>query len=147
MYQIIEKILNDYGIAVLKAARAKLVAGNKNASGRLSKSLKFVVKQLSNAMQIVFSGTNYLKDVEEGFGANKREPSIGAILSWLQYKGLPDKNNKSKAFLIARKIKNFGVEPYPFMKPSIIEQNNLMKSKLNKDLAEYITKEVRKSIQ
>ena len=145
MFNILEQLLEKYGKQVIITARKRLITLGKNASGKLSKSLDYRIQKLGDKLQIIFFGIDYLKDVEYGRKAGTR-PSIGKILQWMQYKNLPDKDSKSKAFLIARKIGDMGIEPTPFLKDSMIETNDSLRKGLNKDLADYLVRDVKKSI-
>lgn len=145
MFNILEQLLEKYGKKVIQTARQKLVDLGKNASGKLSKSLNYKIAKLGDKLQIIFFGIDYLKDVEYGRAAGQRPP-VGKILQWMQYKGLPDKDSKSKAFLIARKIGDMGIKPTPFLKDSMISVNDELRSGMTKELSDYFIRDIKKNI-
>jgi hypothetical protein len=146
MGSLLESILSKYGDSVIKTAIAKLIQLGKVASGRLKKSLGYKIVKTSDSYQIRFEGADYMDEVENGRKPGKM-PSVGKIQQWMQYKGLPEKDNKSVAFLIARSIGRNGIEPTQFFRKSIIENNDKFRKTMTKDLSDYIIRDIKKIIQ
>jgi hypothetical protein len=146
MGSLLESILSKYGDSVIKTAISKLIQLGKVASGRLKKSLGYEIVKTSTSYQLHFIGEDYLDEVENGRKPGKMPP-VGKIQQWMQYKGLPEKDNKSVAFLIARSIGKNGIEPTQFLRKSIIENNDRLRKTMTKELTQYIIRDIKKTIQ
>lgn len=111
------KVLNDYGQGLVENYKSALAAESINASGDLSKSVKYIIDNSTGGrIEVNFELAHYWKYVENGRKAGKWPP-ISAIEKWIEVKPIlprPMKNGKlpttkQLAYLIARKI---GLEGY-----------------------------------
>jgi hypothetical protein len=111
-------------------SRRKTFRGNYVASGRLVNSIQPERKGTNIAISMLW----YAQAIEEGRkpwrgagfkGGKGLKPSV--IDKWTRRKGFRprdkdgqfiannDRNRKAQGFLMNRKIKNFGIEPFPFV--------------------------------
>lgn len=120
----IQQLLQQF----IKAVRDDLAHQNINASSKLSKSLKSVVKQKGKWIEISISLEDYWKYIE--YGTRPHFPPIQAIRKWIDVKPVLPRPMKGKlptpdqlAFLIARKISKVGTRPKPFLNKTISDFN------------------------
>lgn len=120
----IQQLLQQF----IQAVREDLAQQNINASSKLSKSLKSVVKQKGKWIEISISLEDYWKYVE--YGTRPHFPPIQAIRKWIDVKPVLPRPMKGKlptpdqlAFLIARKISRVGTRPKPFLNKTISDFN------------------------
>lgn len=120
----IQQLLQQF----IQAVREDLAQQNINASSKLSKSLKSVVKQKGKWIEISISLEDYWKYVE--YGTRPHFPPIQAIRKWIDVKPILPRPMKGKlptkdqlAFLIARKISKVGTRPKPFLNKTISDFN------------------------
>lgn len=120
----IQQLLQQF----IQAVRDDLAQQNINASSKLSKSLKSVVKQNGKWIEISISLEDYWKYIE--YGTRPHFPPIQAIRKWIDVKPILPRPMKGKlptkdqlAFLIARKISKVGTRPKPFLNKTISDFN------------------------
>ena len=99
------KTLIEVGFMLRKGLQDELKAQKHNATGRLSRGLKYHIK---NNVLSMMSSVSYWKAVNNPLFA--KIPNLNAIQSWMDVKGL-----KGSAVAILRKLKNKGYgKPYSF---------------------------------
>ena len=121
-----------------------------NSSGKLSKSIKGIVKMNDKYLTISISLEDYWKYIE--YGTNPHFPPVDKIREWIRVKPvlprplargkLPTENQL--AFLIGRKISKFGTKPKPFLN-NTKEEFDLVGKVYNATL-ELITKQLEQEI-
>ena len=121
-----------------------------NSSGKLSKSIKGIVKMNDKYLTISISLEDYWKYIEHG--TNPHFPPVDKIREWIRVKPvlprplasgkLPTENQL--AFLIGRKISKFGTKPKPFLN-NTKEEFDLVGKVYNATL-ELITKQLEQEI-
>ena len=99
--------LSEIGAMLRKALQDELVAQKHVATGRLSRGLKYHVKDLSLNVN---SSVSYWKAVNNSSFAKK--PNLEAIKKWVIDKGLSYKS----AFPIWRKLQKYYGKPYVYWK-------------------------------
>ena len=97
--------LSEIGAMLRKALQDELVAQKHVATGRLSRGLKYHVKDLSLNVN---SSVSYWKAVNNSSFAKK--PNLEAIKKWVTLKGLPLRS----AFPIWRKLQKHYGKPYVY---------------------------------
>lgn len=124
----IQQLLQQF----IQAVREDLAQKNINASSKLSKSLKSIVKQKGKWIEISISLEDYWKYVE--YGTRPHFPPIQAIRKWIDVKPVLPRPINGKlptpdqlAFLIARKISKVGTRPKPFLNKTISDFNLINK--------------------
>lgn len=148
----IERITKE----VAKKARAKTIMAIENASvvGQASavkaimsqeadftgfnrKSIKRTVNRRKLEAVVQATNSKYAAAVEFGFPANYVFPPSDRLVPWVRKKlGVPAKDAKGVAFLVARKIYERGRPAKPFMRPSMKKAFKVYRFELYKLLRE-----------
>lgn len=111
--------LNSFIEDFINTYKGLLIRDNKKASGNLISSLKPVsIEFTNNKYQCSIQIADYWKYVEYGRRPGKFPP-INSILNWIKIKpviprpmnGLKPPTEPQLAFLIARKIARYGIQP------------------------------------
>ncbi len=128
----LEKALKKFGQRTIEVAGANLIISKRGVdTGKLLKSLDYDVAVTLNAFSLKFNYENYGEQIEKGRG--KSNTSQGGvvyknILEWVKRKRLRPRNSRGQyeawknktqqqrsiAFLVARKINRFGYEGNSF---------------------------------
>lgn len=146
-YENLIRVLNEYGQELVNLYKNKLATNNVNASGDLSNSVKYLLKNKNSIYEIDLELADYWKYVENGRKAGKFPP-ISNIENWVKvkpilptaYQGkLP--SQKQLAYLIARKIARKGIQPRPLLADSIEELNRIYFDKIEEALSIDLGKE------
>ena len=146
-YDNLIRVLNEYGQELVNLYKNKLAANNVNASGELSNSVKYLLKNKNSIYEIDLELADYWKYVENGRKEGKFPP-ISKIENWIKvkpilptaYQGkLP--TEKQLAYLIARKIARKGIQPRPLLADSVEELNRIYFDKIEEALSIDLGKE------
>ena len=103
--------MHEVGNMLRKGLRQELIDQKHNATGRLSRGLKYHVNKRTNTMS-VFASVSYWKAVNNPKFAKK--PNKNAIKSWVRTKGLP----ASSASAIFKKLQKVPL-PGSYGKPYV----------------------------
>lgn len=151
----LQKVLQDYAKEAEEVYKYQISLGGKNASRKLTDSVKSKIVVNGQAFEIYLNLQQYWKYIEEGRKPGKFPP-VGAILNWISVKPIlprPDGSGnmerlrpKQLAFLIGRKIKEEGIDPFPALKTTQEELNRIYHDRLSAALANDIGKYVRKTL-
>lgn len=116
----LQQVLDDFTKDVAETYKSLLLRDGKNATGELISSIKPMTPELVNGtFECSLSLAPHWKYVENGRKAGKFPP-IDNILEWIKAKPQLARPNrldrkeitpKQFAFLVARKIANFGIQP------------------------------------
>ena len=131
--------------------RNRLSNNNTDASGKLSKSIKGIVKQSGNWVTISIQMEEYWRYIENG--TKPHFPPIDAIKKWISVKPVlprPLKNGKlpttnQLAYLIGRKIAKKGTLPQPFLKPTLTDFD--LVGKVYNEVVNLINKQITEEIE
>ena len=149
-----EKELNKFASKVIHRAKFYLKRRKKNTKSKtLSDSLGYNLKVYpSGALELGFHAADHFPYVEHGRKPGKMPP-IRKIAEWIRIKPLKlrdlttgkyikksESNVNSVAFLIARKIGAFGIEPTWFFRDAF----NMHYKRINKDIISAYSKDVSK---
>lgn len=129
---VIVKVLDTWGAQIVQDMKLELQLNGSLASDALYNSLSYNVKSELDEFILSFDMESYGKYVESGRKSGKYPP-LSNIQKWTRLKGIPE----SAAFPIARKIFKFGIQPRPFIRPSIDKNRRGLIS----DLVKYISSE------
>lgn len=143
----IQDITNDFCTEL----RNRLSNNNTDASGKLSKSIKGIVKQSGKWVTISIQMEDYWKYIENG--TKPHFPPIDAIKKWISVKPVlprPLKNGKlpttnQLAYLIGRKIAKKGTLPQPFLKPTLTDFD--LVGKVYNEVVNIINKQITEEIE
>lgn len=129
-------VLAKYGEVYINALKDELERGNKNATNSLSQSIRFDVKVFGLKYTLQLIADEHYQYVESGRKPNSKQPPVEPILKWIKSRGITikqkngkkitrksnpniDKQYKTLAFLMARKIGKKGIKPFPFIENAI----------------------------
>ena len=143
----IQDITNDFCTEL----RNRLSNNNTDASGKLSKSIKGIVKQSGKWVTISIQMEDYWKYIENG--TKPHFPPIDAIKKWISVKPVlprPLKNGKlpttnQLAYLVGRKIAKKGTLPQPFLKPTLTDFD--LVGKVYNEVVNLINKQITEEIE
>ena len=148
-------VLEEYGKAVAQQYIANLKRDGRPASGKLEKSITTHVEVEGQDFVVKMDLEDYWKYIEYGtkgwFTGNpsRKFPPLSAIEKWIEVKpGLPKPSTipekKSLAFLIGRKIRDFGTQGRADLteaKMEVTEQwRERIEAALQHDMYNYIRK-------
>lgn len=158
-----EKALNKFALKTMTFARGNLLRQKKNASGALRDSIDYNITTTRkgeniSSFRLQFTLADYGTFVEDGVNGTRKkygspysyttkQPPSSVILGWLKSKPVKLRDSKGRfrknkkgelntlAFLIARKIKERGLKPAPFLKPSFEKVFKGLDKEIVKDFA------------
>lgn len=136
-------VLGRFGNNIQDDLKRSLDAGGHNASSRLYQSIQFKVDFFGeDGYTFQLSMADYYDYLDKGRRAGK-EPPLAPILQWVKLKsvfgGLSEKNQKSMAFAIKKKIGKFGTQPTNWF-TKVVEDGRL--NALSKELTDQIGKNI-----
>lgn len=149
----LQQVLQDYAKDAEEIYKYQISLGGKNASRKLIDTVTSQVDVNGNSYVVSLNLQEYWKYIEDGRKPGKFPP-VQAIMNWILVKPIlpsPDSEGKlqrlrpkSLAFLIGRKIKLKGIEPYPALKTTKEELRKLYYDKiataLSNDVRNYMKK-------
>ena len=138
----------------LQSFTIKKVKRRADNTGALRNSLDYSIKETGKGFTVNFTGLDYGIYGEEGRLPGRGIPPL-ALQKWIRTKRIRPRDKDGKVlkesfqaysalgFLIKRWIKTFGIEPNPFMQPSIERYKKNFLDDLGKGYAEDIANEIR----
>lgn len=119
-------ILDTFGEEIVQDLRAQLAKYNRNASGALSKSLRYETLEDSEKIRILVYGNSYIEQLEKGRKPTVQgggEPfTVQMIVDWIRVKRIQFSGKiESVAYLIWRKINRDGYEGTPNLITDVLE--------------------------
>lgn len=149
----LQQVLQEYASEAEKLYKYQISLGGKNASRKLVDTIKSNVVVGENAYEVTLTLQDYWKYIEKGRKPGKFPP-VNVLLDWVLIKPIlprPDANGnlpspKQLAFLIGRKIKVEGIEPYPALETTKEELDKIYHTKLSAALGHDISNYIRKVI-
>ena len=166
----VEKALDEFGARVIEKARKRLSDGNTNASGGLSKSLRFDTKVSTRSFEFDFYAEDYWKFIDAGVkgkSSSKKAPKspykfgsgtgrkgglTAGIDKWVIRKGITGTRGENGRFLkrkelvraIARSVYMTGIRPTEFFTKSFDEEYKKLQESIGqyygKDIEEFLKK-------
>lgn len=145
-----KEVLEKFGARLVEQYRAELKSRGKNATSKLSKTAKYVVKSGHTFIFVALNLEDYWKYVEYGRGKGKKFPPLDAIEKWIDAKPVvprPDKEGRlpttqQLAFLIGRKIARDGIPPTNVFADSVESVYEQMQYELEEaitaDVGDYV---------
>lgn len=141
----LEEVLNRYG-ELLEARYKSYVP---EASGKLVQSVHYEIKVDDDSYIVGLNLEEYWKYVENGRGAGKFPP-VGKIMEWIRVKPVIPRplangklpTEKQLAFLIGRKIAEYGTEGKKPLEKTIEEVNNEMLMSIKMAIMEDLKEDI-----
>lgn len=165
----LQKVLQEYADEAVEIYKYQIALGgehgNKNASRNLTDNIVANVVVGDNAYEVTLKlqeywkyiegGTKGLKESTKGAKYNVAYPPIDKLIAWINIKPIIPRpgadghipSPKELAFLIYRKIRDYGIAPFPALEVTKENLNDIYREKisaaLGHDMANYIRKLVR----
>ena len=149
----LQNVLQEYAREATELYKYQISLGRKNASRKLTDNVKSNVIVGDQSFEVTLSLQEYWKYIENGRKPGKFPP-VKALLDWISVKPViprPDADGnipspKQLSFLIGRKIKEEGIEPYPALKTTQDELDQIYHEKLSAALGHDVSNYIRKII-
>lgn len=135
--------IGDWADELIDRIRVEMHNKNVDASGNLSESLEYVIENEDDGTHVKVLAANYFIYAEGGRTAGKTPYNFVDILKqWIEDKGLSvnPKQDSKFAFLIARKIRQYGSKRYRDNKPVDVLSKSM--SEMTPKLNELLTNEI-----
>ena len=165
----LQKVLQEYADEAVEIYKYQIALGgehgNKNASRNLTDNIVANVVVGDNAYEVTLKlqeywkyiegGTKGLKESPKGAKYNVAYPPIDKLIHWINIKPIIPRpgadghipSPKELAFLIYRKIRDYGIEPFPALEETKRNLMDIYREKLSialgHDVEAYIRKLVR----
>ena len=165
--EALEEVLSSFGSKLIEKARANLNKKDKRAKGTLFDQMSYDIEKTDTGVKFVMnfgSAEDYWIFVDEGvegaggfkgsgkkrgqgspFKFGNRQPPLSAIIPWIKTKGIKGRDkkgrfitDKSLGFLIARSIKQKGLERTRFISKPYDDMIDDLKQDLTTAMAEDI---------
>lgn len=157
----LRQVLEDYGKAVAEQYKGNLRRDGRPASGRLEQSITTHVEVDGGDYVVQMDLEEYWKWIERGTKGRlngnpaRKFPPVGKLLEWIRVKPViprPDAKGRipsprSLAFLIGRKIRDYGTEGKPSLEDAkrdvTAAWRDRIEQALQHDMYDYIRKVLR----
>jgi hypothetical protein len=144
----LRKAMEAYGEALVLEIVQQLKDAGKEATGALAKSIDYELIETLDSIAIGIKGESYLGVVDGGRRKGAKPPPTGAIIKWMDVKGIKGRNpktgkfqsQKSTAFAIARGISKNGIKPAFVIKKSLRKLKSLQAKLLTDAAVEDMSK-------
>ena len=148
-YDNLLRTLEAYGEEVVGKYRAKLAAEGKNASSKLSDTLRSFVEVKGDAVRVLLELEHYWQYLERGtrmqgpFKQQGKRPPLKPFVDWVKYKAIPLNGKKPEqvAWAVATKVWRDGTRPFWFLRDSLAEIPDIdrrVEEALRADIRTYI---------
>lgn len=135
-------VLNLYGKRAVTEMAQILRAADKDASGRLIRSLRYEVVEAAEELWLLVEAADYGAYVDAGRLPGKMPP-VSKIREWTKLRGIPEK----AAWPIARNIGRFGIKPTPFWHVTLDNLDQRMAADLEKAATLDLEAAIRKDLK
>lgn len=125
----IEKLITDFAERAAAILEQVYISRKKNATGKTLDSIRVATEfdvGVGKA-SIEIYGSEVFEFIEKGRPPGSKLPPKGALLEWMQVRGIPE----AKEFVLRRSIAEKGIEPVPIIAVSITR----IKADYRKDLS------------
>ena len=139
------KTLEKAGELIVAEMRSTLRQNKSNATGTLSRSISYTVKDTQDGLKLLIGMEEYGGAVD---GGRKKSKSGGPkqswrqkIVTWMRAKNIkpyPGMTMETAAFFITKKINRKGYEPEPFIDKSVNKVLNEILDGVENDMVETI---------
>lgn len=132
-----KELLHKYGQQTVQEMKNRLKGFGKIATGNLSKSISYKVREDKKQINLVWLMLDYAQYVDRGRKPG-RFPPVKAISDWCRIKGIP----QSAVYPISRKIAEKGIKPTNFLTTTLSRRAG----KFQQDLAKAAASDVEERI-
>ena len=149
----LQKVLEEYAVAVRNLYQDRLILHDRIASGKLLNEIRAHVEYDGRVFEVQLDLWNYWRYIEMDTAPHWPPPS--AILKWIQVKPVlprPLANGKLPtpehlAFLIGRKIAVFGTKGIPDLTDSVEDMDRAFRERIADAMAEDMGSYIRKVLR
>jgi len=145
MAQPLYKTLEKAGELIVAEMRSTLRQNRSNATGQLSDSISYTVKDTADGLKLQIGMLEYGGAVDGGRSSSKsggpKQSWRQKIVMWMRAKGItpqPGVTMETAAFLITRSINKKGYKPKPFIDKSVDKVLNDILDTLEDDMVEIV---------
>ena len=140
--------MEQYGEALVIEIVQQLKNAGKEATGKLAKSVSYELIETLDKISVGIKALDYFDVVDGGRRKGAAPPPTGAIIKWINVKGIKGRNpktgkiqsQKSTAFAIAKGISKNGIKPTFVVKKSLRKLKSLQAKLLTDAAVEDMTK-------
>ena len=144
----LREAMEKYGEALVIEIVQQLANADKNATGKLARSIDYELFETLDSIAVGIKAEKYFEVVDGGRRKGAKQPPSGAILSWMKVRNIKGRNKKtgkfitqkSAAFLIARSIGKNGIKPAFIIKKSLRNLKSLQAKLLTEAAVEDMNK-------
>lgn len=144
----LREAMDKYGKALVIEIVQQLANADKNATGKLARSIGYELFETLDSIAVGIVAEPYFEVVDGGRRKGAKQPPSGAILKWMKVRNIKGRNKKtgkfitqkSAAFLIARSIGKNGIKPAFIIKKSLKNLKSLQAKLLTDAAVEDMTK-------
>ena len=115
----VRQLMDKYGSEVVAEMITRLQGFGKKASGNLISSLKYVIEQNGEQIELTIEGAPYWQYVDKGRKPGKFVP-VSALQKWARLKGIP----QSAVYPINLKIYKKGIAPTNFASTTLTRRKS-----------------------
>jgi len=145
MAEALYKTLEKAGELIVAEMRSTLRQNRSNATGQLSDSISYTVKDTADGLKLQIGMLEYGGAVDGGRSSSKsggpKQSWRQKIVTWMRAKGItpqPGVTMETAAFLITRSINKKGYKPKPFIDKSVDKVLNDILDTLEDDMVEIV---------
>lgn len=146
--EALKKAMEKYGEALVIEIVQQLKNADKEATGKLARSIDYELIEALDGISIGIKAEKYLAVVDGGRRRGAKAPPSDAILDWIKVRKIKGRDKKtgkfisqkSAAFLIARSIGKNGIKPAFIIKKSLRNLKSLQAKLLTDAAVEDMTK-------
>ena len=145
MAEALYKTLEKAGELIVAEMRSTLRQNKSNATGQLSDSISYTVKDTADGLKLQIGMLEYGGAVDGGRSSSKsggpKQSWRQKIVTWMRAKGItpqPGVTMETAAFLITRSINKKGYKPKPFIDKSVDKVLNDILDTLEDDMVEIV---------
>jgi len=145
MAEALYKTLEKAGELIVAEMRSTLRQNRSNATGQLSDSISYTVKDTADGLKLQIGMLEYGGAVDGGRSSSKsggpKQSWRQKIVMWMRAKGItpqPGVTMETAAFLITRSINKKGYKPKPFIDKSVDKVLNDILDTLEDDMVEIV---------
>lgn len=112
MFDKLQILLQAFADSITKTITETAKQFNKDATGSTIQSLNTAIRfDVQKAVQISVTGSKAFEYIEEGRPAGAKMPPQGALLDWMQSRGIPE----AAEFAVRKSIAIKGIAPTPLI--------------------------------
>lgn len=143
MFDELKILLQAFADSITKTIEETTRQFNKDATGQTIKSLHTAVEfDINKGFQTSVTGSKVFEYIELGRKAGSKLPPQGALLDWMQSKGIPD----AAEFAVRKSIAVNGILPVPVIETSFNEVVKNFNQKVAPNVVSALAQALIKSI-